>query len=68
MRTPPLKLVAERYAINVLVRSQGFQEIICAQTGAMFHVADEILDTHFGVFHESAEWKLPMSVSQRVGT
>lgn len=68
MRTPPLKLVAERYAINVLVRSQGFQEIICAQTGAMFHVTDEILDTHFGVFHESAEWKLPMSVSQRVGT
>ena len=68
MRTPPLKLVAERYAINVWVRKKGFQEILCAQTGSMFHVSDEILDTHFGIFHESAEWKLPVSVSECVGT
>jgi len=54
--TPPLKLVSELYTIHVLVRKQGFQEVLCAQIGATFHVRHELLDTHFGVFHESAQW------------
>jgi homopolymeric O-antigen transport system ATP-binding protein len=54
--TPPLKLVAHSYTIHILVRKPGFGDIIGQQIGGTFHVKDEILDSHFGVFHESADW------------
>jgi len=54
--TPPLKLVSEMYTIHVLVREEGFQQAVCAQVGMTFHVRHSTLDTHFGVFHEPAQW------------
>jgi lipopolysaccharide transport system ATP-binding protein len=56
--TPPLKLVSELYTIYIIVREKGFQEIRCSQVGATFHIRHHTLDMNFGVFHESAEWKL----------
>lgn len=54
--TPPLKLVAELYTIHVLIREKGFQKVLCAQIGSTFHVRHHLFDTHFGVFHEQAQW------------
>lgn len=56
LRIPPLKLVSELYTVEVLVREQGFQRLLCAQIGGTFHVRHHLLDTHFGVFHEPAQW------------
>lgn len=54
--TPPLKLVAELYAIHILVRKKGFQDLLCAQICGTFHIRHNLFDTHFGIFHEPAEW------------
>lgn len=54
---PPLKLVAEMYSVHVTVRDKGFDEVLCRQIGATFHVRDALLDLHFGVFHEAGEWR-----------
>jgi lipopolysaccharide transport system ATP-binding protein len=54
--TPPLKLVAEAYTVQILVREKGFGRLLCAQAGGVFHVRHELFDTHFGVFHEAASW------------
>ena len=57
LRTPPLSLVSELYTISILVREKGFQKLLCAQSGASFHVRHPLYDMHFGVFHEAAEWQ-----------
>jgi lipopolysaccharide transport system ATP-binding protein len=54
--TPPLKLVAELYAIHVMVWDVAFQQLYSAQVGTTFHVRHQVLSPHFGVFHEAAEW------------
>ena len=54
--TPPLSLIAELYTVEILVRENGFQKLICAQFGATFHVRDPLLDMNFGVFHEAGAW------------
>jgi lipopolysaccharide transport system ATP-binding protein len=54
--TPPIKLVSELYAIQVLVWDDKFQRLQCAQEGPSFHVRHDLLSTHFGVFHEGADW------------
>jgi len=54
--TPPLKLVAELYVVNVIVRNTTRGDLLTAQVGPSFHVRHEQLNTHFGVFHEAAEW------------
>jgi lipopolysaccharide transport system ATP-binding protein len=54
--TPPLKLVAELYAIHVMVWDTKFQQLYSAQMGMTFHVRHHLLSPHFGVFHEAAEW------------
>ncbi len=54
--TPPLNLVSESYSIIVLVRDAKFEHLYCAQVGKTFHVRHELLNTHFGVFHEPGEW------------
>lgn len=59
--TPPLKLVAELYAIHAVVWDKNFQHLYCAQIGANFHLRHSLLSTAFGVFHESAEWFWPSS-------
>lgn len=58
LRTPALSLVAEHYTIHVLVREEGFGDLLCAQVGGSFHVRDELFDRNFGVFHECGEWRL----------
>jgi lipopolysaccharide transport system ATP-binding protein len=55
--TPPLKLVSEVYTIHILVRERGFQEVVCSQIGATFHVRHDVLDRHFGVFHDAGEFR-----------
>jgi lipopolysaccharide transport system ATP-binding protein len=54
--TPPLKLVSELYAIHVMVWDKKFEQLYSAQIGTTFHVRDQLLSPHFGVFHESAQW------------
>ncbi|MDR2876760.1 MAG: ABC transporter ATP-binding protein [Chromatiales bacterium] len=54
--TPPLKLVSELYSIQVIVRENGYQDVLCAQMASSFHVRHELYDMHFGVFHESGTW------------
>jgi len=54
--TPPLKLVADLYTINILVWDHAFQQLHSAQVGKNFHVAHPVLNPEFGVFHESAAW------------
>jgi lipopolysaccharide transport system ATP-binding protein len=54
---PPLKLIAEMYSVNVTVRYKGFRDIVCMQVGTTFHVRDELLSHHFGVFNEPGTWR-----------
>ena len=55
---PPLKLIAEMYSVNVTVRHKRFQDIVCMQVGTTFHVRDELLSHHFGVFNEPGIWRV----------
>lgn len=57
--TPPLNLVAESYKIYVLIRDASFEQLYCAQTASTFHIRHDILNTHFGVFHEEGQWFMP---------
>ena len=58
LRLPSMKLVAEMYTVNVAVRKKGFQDLICNQTVTTMHVRHDLLNSHFGVFHEQAQWNL----------
>lgn len=58
LNTPPLKLVAEMYTIHVIVREPNFQGLLCEQIGSTFHIKHQLLNTHFGVFHEPADWNV----------
>jgi lipopolysaccharide transport system ATP-binding protein len=55
--TPPIRLVAEMYRIFVLVRAKGFQDLIAVHGPTPIHIAHDLYDTHFGVFHEHGEWR-----------
>jgi lipopolysaccharide transport system ATP-binding protein len=57
LQLPSIKLVSEMYSINVLIRAKGFQQILCGQTAATFHVRHHLFNTHFGVFHEPGNWR-----------
>jgi lipopolysaccharide transport system ATP-binding protein len=57
LELPPLKLIAEMYSVNITVRHKGFQDIVCRQVGTTFHVRDELLSHHFGVFNEPGQWQ-----------
>jgi lipopolysaccharide transport system ATP-binding protein len=56
--TPPLKLISELYALHLLVWDADFRKLYCAQEGMTFHVKHPVYSTHFGVYHERAEWQL----------
>jgi lipopolysaccharide transport system ATP-binding protein len=64
--TPPLKLVSELYTIHIIIRKKGFQDLLCAQIGSTFHIRHSLYDTHFGVFHEPAQWLLESSGPQAI--
>jgi lipopolysaccharide transport system ATP-binding protein len=61
LELPPLKLVSEMYSISVIIREPGFGNILCGQTAATFHVRHPLFNTHFGVFHEDATWRVSQS-------
>ena len=52
----PLLLVSQRYTITVLIWDASFESLQGVWGGASFHVRHELLNTHFGVYHEKAEW------------
>ena len=64
--TPPLNLVSESYKICVLVRDAKFEHLYCAQIGKTFHIRHDMLNTHFGVFHEQGEWFLPNTMDNHM--
>jgi lipopolysaccharide transport system ATP-binding protein len=68
LRTPPLKLVSDRYTISTVVRQRGFQRMLAAQVnGAAFHIRHEFFSANaFGVFHEAGQWQVK-STSQVMG-
>ena len=53
---PPIKLVADLYAVHIVVWDAKFQQLYGAQIGGSFHVRHELFSTHFGVYHENAQW------------
>lgn len=59
VHTPPLKIVSESYSVHVLVWDEDFQRMYCFHKGPNFHVRHHLYSTHFGVFHEEAEWSMP---------
>lgn len=64
MLLPSLKLVADLYTIHVMVWDEKFQQLYGAQIGGSFHVRHDLFNTHFGVFHESAEWRSGRSAGE----
>ncbi|MBJ6727086.1 ABC transporter ATP-binding protein [Geomesophilobacter sediminis] len=66
--TPPLKLVSDSYKIYVLVRDSSFERLYCAHVGKSFHVKHELLDAHFGVYHEPGEWFMRTTGSSKSAT
>jgi len=53
---PSLKLVADLYSVHVMSWDDKFQQLYGAQIGGSFHVRHDLFNSHFGVYHESAEW------------
>jgi lipopolysaccharide transport system ATP-binding protein len=71
LNTGQIKLTAEKYVVHVLVRQQhanGGEKLLCAQVGRTFHVRHELLNSRFGVFHESASWRLEPEQEADAGT
>jgi lipopolysaccharide transport system ATP-binding protein len=66
---PPLKLVADLYAVHIVVWDGKFQQLYGAQIGGSFHVRHELFSSHFGVYHEPAEWisRQPVPADEREG-
>ncbi|MES1156699.1 MAG: ABC transporter ATP-binding protein [Alphaproteobacteria bacterium] len=56
MLAPPLKLIADKYTIHVVVRARASHDTLCAQVGRTFHVRHPVLNDEYGVFTEQAEW------------
>jgi lipopolysaccharide transport system ATP-binding protein len=55
--TQGLRLVSDQYRVEIVIRQQGFESIVAAQTGPSFHVRHELFNAEvFGVFHERAQW------------
>jgi lipopolysaccharide transport system ATP-binding protein len=57
--TPPLKIVSDRYTVEIGVREKGFEQLVAGQIGTSFHLQHEIFEVgEFGVFHEPAQWRV----------
>jgi len=55
--TPPLKLVSDRYTVDIAVRERGFKRLVGGQVGMSFHLRHDCFDPdEFGVFHETGLW------------
>ena len=56
--TPPLKLVSDRYTVQIAVREKVFKRLVAAQIGMSFHLRHEFFDPEeYGVFHEPGQWQ-----------
>jgi lipopolysaccharide transport system ATP-binding protein len=55
--TPPIRLVSDQYSAYATVWDYEFKNLYCGQIGPNFHVRDEVLNDHFGVFHVPADWR-----------
>jgi homopolymeric O-antigen transport system ATP-binding protein len=55
--TPPIRLVSDMYTSYAVVWDREFKNLYCGQIGPSFHVRDEVLNQHFGVFHVPGEWR-----------
>jgi lipopolysaccharide transport system ATP-binding protein len=67
--TPPLKIVSDRYTVTVAVREKGLQQLVAGQIGVSFHLRHEIFEASiFGVFHESAQWRVVDPITERTET
>lgn len=59
LTTPPLKVVSDKYSIQVVVRQRGFERMINAQIGPRFHVKHKLFsETAFGTFYEPGKWRV----------
>ena len=57
--TPPLKLVSDRYTVDIAVRERGFKRLVGGQVGMSFHLRHDFFDPdEYGVFHEPGQWQL----------
>lgn len=64
--TEGLRLVSDRYRVEIVVRQRGFDSIVAAQAGPSFHVRHDLFDADvFGVFHDRAQWTLDGAASER---
>ena len=67
LRTPPLKLSAELYSTNIVVRERDYGPIVAAQVGPSFHVRHPVFaPVGFGVFHEPGEWIVRSGANDKV--
>lgn len=67
LRTPPLKLTAELYSTNIVVRERDYGPIIAAQVGPSFHVRHPLFaPLGYGVFHEPGEWRVRSGASEKL--
>jgi lipopolysaccharide transport system ATP-binding protein len=55
--TPPIRLVSDLYTTYAVVWDREFKNLYCGHIGPSFHVRDEVLNPHFGVFHVPGEWR-----------
>jgi lipopolysaccharide transport system ATP-binding protein len=59
LTTPPLKLISDKYTLQVIVREDGFARMLNAQIGGSFHVKHKLYsETVFGVFYEPGTWRI----------
>jgi homopolymeric O-antigen transport system ATP-binding protein len=57
--TPPLKLVSDRYTVDIAVRERGFKRLVGGQVGMSFHLRHDFFDPdEYGVLHEPGQWQL----------
>jgi lipopolysaccharide transport system ATP-binding protein len=66
--TQPLRLVSDLYSTYALVWDQEFKNLYCGQIGPNFHVRDDVLNQHFGVFHVPAEWRWGVNGNEKIGS
>jgi lipopolysaccharide transport system ATP-binding protein len=66
--TPPLRLVSDLYSTYAGVWDGEFKNLYCGQIGPNFHVRDEVLNQHFGVFHVPGEWRWGVNGHKNIGS
>jgi lipopolysaccharide transport system ATP-binding protein len=68
LRTPPLKLTADLYTTQIIVRERHLEgQVIAAQMGPAFHIRHPLLaPLGYGVFHEAGEWRVSASATEQL--